>query len=289
MVFVATYRGSEILLVVFGHIFRYGFFLVTRNGSGLIATDIVRLPTSDGISLTTGNDIFLPTFHGIGLFPSDSVIFRTSDSGIKSAVEVLRRLSCHGGGQLAAYGIGHVTGGVVRNTSIFLHFTRSFDFAIFVIYGRRNTACFLLSGTLIAIFAGHCIFCTCCSLSQFVFVSIFISRSSYFAIRCDIFFIPKCFATFGLLYGILDIVRCYFRATFCHIPGCIVCRSSPVYCALFIDIQLTLFRDIGSLIGFFIRNRELTTITNNRTFRFVVSIIFRFRNMNGFSSHIFDI
>ena len=84
-------------------------------------------------------------------------------------------------------------------------------------------------------------------------------------------------------------VRFHFRATFCHIPGCIVFRSSPVYCALFIDIQLTLFRDIGTLIGFFIRNREVTTFTNNRTFRFVGRSVFRFRNMNSFGSHIFGI
>ena len=49
------------------------------------------------------------------LIPSDSMIFRTSDIGIKSAVEVLRRLSCHGGSQLAAYGIRHIAGGVVHD------------------------------------------------------------------------------------------------------------------------------------------------------------------------------
>ena len=43
------------------------------------------------------------------------MIFLTSDIGIKSAVEVLRRLSCHGGGQLAAYGIRHIAGGVVHD------------------------------------------------------------------------------------------------------------------------------------------------------------------------------
>ena len=49
------------------------------------------------------------------LIPSDSMIFLTSDIGIKSAVEVLRRLSCHGGGQLAAYGIRHIAGGIVHD------------------------------------------------------------------------------------------------------------------------------------------------------------------------------
>ena len=43
------------------------------------------------------------------------MIFLTSDIGIKSAVEVLRRLSCHGGGQLAAYVIRHIAGGVVHD------------------------------------------------------------------------------------------------------------------------------------------------------------------------------
>ena len=47
------------------------------------------------------------------LIPSDSMIFRTSDIGIKSAVEVLRRLSCHGGSQLAAYGIRHIAARIV--------------------------------------------------------------------------------------------------------------------------------------------------------------------------------
>ena len=49
------------------------------------------------------------------LISSDSMIFLTSDIGIKSAVEVLRRLSCHGGGQLAAYVIRHIAGGVVHD------------------------------------------------------------------------------------------------------------------------------------------------------------------------------
>ena len=297
MLFIARHGCLETTLVLFRGLASDGSLLVPGHirfltsfvGLRHLAGHLRGLVAGDIVDLTAGDIVDLTFSHGIDLFSIDSMIFRTLDSGIKSAVEVLRRLSCHGGFKLAAYGIRHITSSIVRNTSIFLHFTRSFDIAIFVIYGRRNTACFLLSGTLIVIFAGHCIFCTCCSLSQFVCVSIFISRSSYFTSLCDIFFIPKCSATFGLLYVILDIVRFHFRATFCHIPGCIVFRSSPVYCALFIDIQLTLFRDIGTHIGFFIRNRKFPTFTNNRTFRSVVRSVFRFRNFNSLSSHIFGI
>ena len=78
MDFIATYRGSEILLVVFGHIFCYRFVLVTRNGSRLVAGDIV--------DLTAGDIVDLTFCHGISLFPIDSMIFHTIDSGIKSAI-----------------------------------------------------------------------------------------------------------------------------------------------------------------------------------------------------------
>ena len=44
------------------------------------------------------------------------MIFRTSDIGIKSAVEVLRRLSGHSGSQLTAYGIRHIAGCVVHDS-----------------------------------------------------------------------------------------------------------------------------------------------------------------------------
>ena len=115
MDFIATYRGSEILLVVFGHIFRYGFFLVTRNGSCLVASNIVNLPASDGIGLTTGNDIFLTAFHGIGLFSSNGMFFFASHFGRQSTIVVFFRCSSYCGSQLAAYGIRHIAACLVHD------------------------------------------------------------------------------------------------------------------------------------------------------------------------------
>ena len=99
MQLIATDGCGQILLVIFLYIAFNRCSLVSADGVFLIPTDLVCLLASDV-------DV---------LIPSDSMIFLTSDIGIKSAVEVLRRLSCHGGGQLAAYGIRHIAGGVVLN------------------------------------------------------------------------------------------------------------------------------------------------------------------------------
>ena len=84
-------------ILISSHIRCLTSFVVLRHlaghGRGLVA--------GDSVELTARNYIFLPASHGIGLFPSDSVIFRTSDFGIKSAVEVLRRLSIDSGIKLA--------------------------------------------------------------------------------------------------------------------------------------------------------------------------------------------
>ena len=80
---------------------------IAGHGRGLVSADGVYLIPIDLVGLLTSDmDV---------LIPSDSMIFRTLDMGIKSAVEVLRRLSCHGGGQLAAYGIRHIAGGIVHD------------------------------------------------------------------------------------------------------------------------------------------------------------------------------
>ena len=99
MQLIAADGGGQIFLVIFLHIAFDRCSLVSADGVFLIPTDLVCLLASDV-------DV---------LIPSDSMIFLTSDIGIKSAVEVLRRLSCHGGGQLAAYGIRHIAGGVVHD------------------------------------------------------------------------------------------------------------------------------------------------------------------------------
>ena len=96
---IAADGCGQILLVIFLRIAFNRCGLVSADGVFLIPTDLVCLLASDV-------DV---------LIPSDSMIFLTSDIGIKSAVEVLRRLSCHGGGQLAAYGIRHIAGGVVHD------------------------------------------------------------------------------------------------------------------------------------------------------------------------------
>ena len=80
---------------------------VAGHGRGLVSADGIFLISIDLVGLLA-SDVDV-------LIPSDSMIFRTLDMGIKSAVEVLRRLSCHGGSQLAAYGIRHIAGGVVHD------------------------------------------------------------------------------------------------------------------------------------------------------------------------------
>ena len=99
MQLIAADGCGQILLVIFLRIAFNRCGLVSADGVFLIPTDLVCLLASDV-------DV---------LIPSDSMIFLTSDIGIKSAVEVLRRLSCHGGGQLAAYGIRHIAGGIVHD------------------------------------------------------------------------------------------------------------------------------------------------------------------------------
>ena len=78
---------------------------IAGHGRGLVSADGVYLIPIELVCLLA-SDVDV-------LIPSDSMIFRTSDIGIKSAVEVLRRLSCHGGSQLTAYGIRHIASCIV--------------------------------------------------------------------------------------------------------------------------------------------------------------------------------
>ena len=73
-----------------------------------------------------------------------------------------------------------------------------------------DTIPFLLGIALVTVFVLRVTIDAFAILASRRGIPLFVSHSSYFAIRCDIFFIPKCFATFGLLYEILDIVRCHF-------------------------------------------------------------------------------
>ena len=134
---IAADGCGQILLVIFLHIAFNRCSLVSADGVFLIPTDLVCLLASDV-------DV---------LIPSDSMIFLTSDIGIKSAVEVLRRLSCHGGGQLAAYVIRHIAGGVVLDIHCIV-----FDGALFSGIGDielillcRGLTVFTLDGFIISL------------------------------------------------------------------------------------------------------------------------------------------
>ena len=134
---IAADGCGQILLVIFLHI--------AFNRCGLVSADSVFLIPIDLVGLVF-SDVDI-------LIPSHSVIFRTSDIGIKSAVEVLRRLSCHGGGQLAAYVIRHIAGGVVLDIHCIV-----FDGALFSGIGDielillcRGLTVFTLDGFIISL------------------------------------------------------------------------------------------------------------------------------------------
>ena len=101
--FISTHLIGHRFGTFIGHIFRSigNITIVCFVDNTSIAHRSFLITCQNVIFLSTGNIVYLTASHDIGLCPSDSMIFRTIDGGIKSAVEVLRRLSCHGGFKLA--------------------------------------------------------------------------------------------------------------------------------------------------------------------------------------------